>query len=243
MKSKILVIGDSCMDVHVYCKSERLCPDKPVPVLEVINKVENPGMARNVYENLKSLKANVDICDNENWCDVTKTRYIHEPSNHMFFRLDSKNKIDRIKKRDIEYSYDHIVISDYNKGFLSEDDIEEICSNHKSVFLDSKKLLGPWAEKASFIKINDHEYRRSEQYITERIAERLIMTAGKDGCYYKGQNYPVKELNVIDVSGAGDAFFAGLVFKYAIKKDIISAIKFANKCSSKVVQERGVTTV
>ena len=28
---KILVIGDSCKDVHIYGKCERMCPDAPVP--------------------------------------------------------------------------------------------------------------------------------------------------------------------------------------------------------------------
>ena len=32
---KILVIGDSSRDVFVYCDALRLCPDVPVPVLNV----------------------------------------------------------------------------------------------------------------------------------------------------------------------------------------------------------------
>jgi len=29
---KILVIGDSCKDVFIYGKANRLCPEAPVPV-------------------------------------------------------------------------------------------------------------------------------------------------------------------------------------------------------------------
>jgi bifunctional ADP-heptose synthase (sugar kinase/adenylyltransferase) len=31
--SSILVIGETCRDVFVYCDSNRLCPEAPVPVL------------------------------------------------------------------------------------------------------------------------------------------------------------------------------------------------------------------
>ena len=30
---RVLVVGDSCKDVHVYGECDRMCPDAPVPVL------------------------------------------------------------------------------------------------------------------------------------------------------------------------------------------------------------------
>ena len=54
MEKKILVIGDSCIDSYAYCKSTRLAPDKPVPVLEVLDTVNTPGMAYNVFRNVIS---------------------------------------------------------------------------------------------------------------------------------------------------------------------------------------------
>jgi hypothetical protein len=41
---KILVIGDGCRDVFVYCETQRLAPDVPVPVLNVVHQVENPAL-------------------------------------------------------------------------------------------------------------------------------------------------------------------------------------------------------
>ena len=64
--SKILVIGDSCRDVFVYCESDRLCPDVPVPVLNVIDQKDNPGMAKNVQRNIKSLGVMCEIKTNSN---------------------------------------------------------------------------------------------------------------------------------------------------------------------------------
>jgi len=242
MKS-ILVIGESSRDVFVYCDALRLCPDVPVPVLNIKDQSENPGMAKNVHRNIQSLIKDCQILTNSNWYNVTKTRYVHENSNHMFFRVDTLHEISRIDMNKIDYDYEIIVISDYDKGFLKKEDIEEICSKHSNVFIDTKKILGSWAEKARFIKINDFEYKNSENYITETLSNKIIHTVGSDGCEFCGVNYPVDKVEVKDVSGAGDTFMAGLVVKYFETKDIEESIKFANKCASKVVRQKGVTVI
>ena len=46
--TKILVIGESCLDEFVYCDAERLAPDLPIPILEIKEVRKNPGMAMNV---------------------------------------------------------------------------------------------------------------------------------------------------------------------------------------------------
>jgi len=50
---KILIIGDSCKDVFVYCNCKRLCPEAPVPLLDINNSTTNPGMAYNVFKNVE----------------------------------------------------------------------------------------------------------------------------------------------------------------------------------------------
>ena len=49
---KILVIGDSCKDIFIYGKANRLCPEAPVPVFIPQRRTETGGMAANVYENI-----------------------------------------------------------------------------------------------------------------------------------------------------------------------------------------------
>jgi bifunctional ADP-heptose synthase (sugar kinase/adenylyltransferase) len=241
--AKILVIGESCKDVFVYCNAQRLAPDIPVPVLDVNYITENPGMAMNVKNNIEKLTLDCEIATNDNWEDITKTRYVHEESNHTFIRIDSKFNPKPLNLK-IEYSnYDLVVISDYNKGFLSEEAIESICKNHKLVFLDTKKKLGTWASHATFIKINDYEYRRSITRLTPYINDKLIHTHGGTGCTFRGEHYPVNEVNVKDTSGAGDAFLAALVVKFLELEDIKLSIKFANQCASQVVAKRGVALI
>jgi sugar/nucleoside kinase (ribokinase family) len=53
----------------------------------------------------------------------------------------------------------------------------------------------------------------------------------------------VENVEVKDMSGAGDTFLAGLVVKYLETKDIRQAIVFANECATEVVQRRGVGVV
>ena len=206
MEKKILVIGDSCIDSYAYCRSTRLAPDKPVPVLEVLDTVNTPGMAYNVFRNVVSLTKfpkGIDLLTNERYEDVVKTRYVDAFSNHMFMRVDSVVNIDRIKDNNIRDGYDTVIISDYDKGFLTTEDIEYICTNHSQVFLDTKKILGNWAN-AGFIKINNHEYERSKDYFQNtNVQDRVIQTMGSEGCYFNGKQYPVEQAEVMDLSGAG----------------------------------------
>jgi len=243
MKKGILVIGESCRDIFVYCDSNRLCPEAPVPVLNIVDQRENPGMAGNVRRNIESIYGKVDIYTNKDWYEITKTRYVHQETNHMFFRVDTTREIKRTKVREIDFNYEVIIISDYNKGFLTEDDIEYICSNHNNVFIDTKKILGKWVNRARFIKINDYEYRNSKNFITEEISSKIIHTMGGMGCEYQGKRYPTKKVEVKDLSGAGDTFMASLVVKFVETNDIIQSIKYANVCASKVVTQRGVSII
>lgn len=242
--SEILVIGETCRDVFVYCDSNRLCPEAPVPVLNIVDQRENPGMAGNVRRNIESLSGKViNITTNSNWYEIAKTRYVHRESNHMFFRVDTTQSIPRIDVKSIDFNYDLIVISDYNKGFLSEEDIKFICSNHNNVFIDTKKILGSWVKDARFIKINDYEYRNSEPHLTDDISQKIIHTMGGSGCEYKGKRYPTKKVEVKDLSGAGDTFMAALVVKFIETDDIDKSIKYANECASKVVTQKGVAVL
>jgi bifunctional ADP-heptose synthase (sugar kinase/adenylyltransferase) len=244
--TKILVIGESCKDIFHYGACHRLCPEAPVPVFNPVEKTENGGMAMNVYNNIKAMPVACDIITNTNWESIHKVRFIDKKRNQMFIRVDFENNgispISTDRLRDIK-DYDAVIISDYNKGFLSEDAIAQICKSHDSVFLDTKKPLGSWCDDVLYIKINIHELNRTKQTIKEDMRAKLIVTLGEDGCLYQGKTYPVKNVEMKDSSGAGDTFISALTVKYLENKNIIDAIKFANECATIVVQKRGVGTI
>ena len=251
MKSEILVIGDSCIDRFIYGKSERLCPDIPVPVFIPEKTEENMGMAGNVYNNLVSLGHGRYHCRLVTPVQtITKERYVDKQTNYTFLRVDSSDKVEPVSfigsylNRKKLSSYEAIVIADYGKGFLDEDAIKHICDLNENVFLDTKKILGEFCRKVKFIKINEPELKAIEREIdVPSWADKLIVTLGAKGCMHNEKFYPTEKVEVYDLSGAGDTFQAALVSKYLETENIEQAIEYANNCASKVVQRRGVALI
>ena len=253
---RILVVGDSCKDVFVYGKVNRLTPEAPVPVFNPTVTKTNDGMARNVSNNVEALGVNISTITNPN--SIRKVRYVDDKSNQLVLRVDEHDYCDRIEnillstiqnnechipwngKRD----FDAVIISDYDKGFLHEDDIQWICENNNNVFVDTKKKLGDWIKDVDFLKINDLEYENNKHFFKNNpIIDKTIITRGREGCLFKGDKYPTDDVPVKDISGAGDTFLAGLTTEYIRSKDILKAIKFAQDCTKIVVQKHGVSTV
>ena len=252
---KILVIGDSCTDIFRYGEVNRLAPEAPVPIIKPEKETSCPGMAGNVVENLKALGAEVDFVTNKK--EIRKIRYVCSKYNHLLLRVDENDKCEPIQSlastgKAIPYyiiknsNHDAVVISDYCKGFLNTHDIKQIAEMANCpVFLDTKKQLGNWCKDINFIKINSQEFNHSKPQIdnSELLRNKIIVTRGKYGCDYKNKNYPTTEVPVKDVSGAGDTFLAGLVVDYIKTNKIESAINFAQECTTKVVQQVGVSTI
>ena len=254
---KILVIGDSCKDVFIYGKVTRLTPEAPVPVFNPVEEKSNDGMARNVSNNIEALNCIINTITNPN--SIKKVRYVDDKSNQLVLRVDEHDYCDRIDKKILDSIKDNkftphfgetteadaIIISDYDKGFLHEDDIETICYHNKNVFVDTKKDLGKWIMDVDFLKINDLEYEQNKKFfdLSSDILEKTIITRGRLGCQFQGQIYSTDDVPVKDISGAGDTFLAGLVVEYVRTGDIKKAIKFAQECTKIVVQKHGVSTV
>ncbi len=236
------------MDVYQYGVSSRLCPEAPVPVFNSNgHRTLNGGMAQNVYNNMVAMRpdAEIEISTNNSWEEITKTRYVDTRTNYIILRIDEnegsyeKGSLEKMNFGD----YDVVVISDYDKGFLSEEDIDYIATRAKTTFLDTKKILGPWCNKITFIKINDVEFERTKHKLTKAIRNKLIITTGPDGCIYQNEKYPVPKVEIKDTSGAGDTFIAALAVAYGATHNISEAIKFANQCATAVVQKKGVSIV
>lgn len=243
---RFLVIGDSCTDIFIYGVVTRLCPDAPVPILIPTHEIKNGGMASNVYNNIVSLGYDADIITNTNV--VTKTRYVEKSTNQMIMRLDSyTNKSEKINNiESIKFSqYECIIVSDYNKGFLEYNDIEYICNNHDKVFIDTKKIIKDKFKNAFCIKINETEYNNNmiAGYDVKKSHKNVIVTLGNRGCEFKKKIFSVKNVEIKDMSGAGDTFISGLVTSYAETNNFDKAIKFANQCATQVVQKKGVSIV
>ena len=228
---KILLIGDSCTDEYVYGTCERINPEAPVPILKFNRKETTKGMAWNVRENLMSFGMEVYIATNQE--TIVKTRYIDEKYNQQMLRVDDEPSVQPMDYELPDDVYDALVISDYNKGFLTTDKISELVEWFNGpVFIDTKKTSLP--KLNAFIKINEHEFKNFESPL-----DSLIITRGSRGSEYKGRMYPAEKVNVFDVVGAGDTFLSALVYFYLVYGSIEDSIPYANKAASIAVSNFG----
>jgi D-beta-D-heptose 7-phosphate kinase/D-beta-D-heptose 1-phosphate adenosyltransferase len=130
-------------------------------------------------------------------------------------------------------NYDALVISDYDKGFITTEKIFDLTKQFdKPIFIDSKKTILP--TENCFLKINDNEYKK-----LKNPSDNVIVTKGDIGAEYKGKLYPSQKVNIFDVVGAGDTFLAALVVFYLKHAKIEDAIPFANKAAAIAVQHTG----
>jgi len=242
---RILVIGDNCIDIFRYGKVTRIAPEAPVPIIIPERETSNPGMAGNVVANLKALGAEVEFITNKT--EIRKIRYVCSKYNYLLLRIDENDTCEKIDIVSFKTGvFDAVIISDYCKGFLTEEDIEIISKSFDCpIFLDTKKILGEWAYNIDFIKINYHEYEYNKEVLENNLIlkNKTIVTRGKYGCEYQSKNFPTVDVPVKDISGAGDTFIAGLVVEYIRSKMIEPSINFAQECTTTVIQKSGVSTI
>jgi D-beta-D-heptose 7-phosphate kinase/D-beta-D-heptose 1-phosphate adenosyltransferase len=243
---KILVIGEYCKDEFVYCSTNRLSPEAPVPVVKKNYIVQNDGMAGNVVRNLIAIEPNALIRGVFQKEQITKTRYIDEKSNHMFLRVDEESDLLPFSWTDyVEESIsqaDAVVVSDYDKGYLNQRHLFEIAKASKFCILDSKKILADSViDNFDFVKLNEKEYERNKAEGSQ--LSKFIVTLGSKGAMYMNNIYESPSpKETIDVSGAGDTFISAFTIQYLKTKDVVESIKFANQMCSIVVSKRGVVT-
>lgn len=241
----VLVIGEVCEDIFIYGNVNRLSPEAPVPIFIPKRVVKNSGMAGNVENNVNSLLVGKKTHLIRQVGTITKTRYVDDKSNHMFLRVDDGD--DYVMMYNKEFStenYDVVIVSDYNKGFLSNEHLLQIGSSCTGIsIIDSKrKLTQEIIDVFNFVKVNEHEYLANKDILDKNV-EKVIVTLGKEGVRYQNNIIPSPSpKETIDVSGAGDTFTASFAVRFFETKDIELSLKFANEMSAIVVSKRGVVT-
>lgn len=231
----ILLIGDVCIDVYQFGTVDRLSPEAPVPVFVPTHKEERQGMAGNVASNFQALGCHVNLLSGS---AGKKTRLIDSRSKQHIARIDEDVINNPIRfETAIPTQYDAVVISDYAKGCVDYELIESVLTEVKCpVFIDTKltdlaRMQGAW------VKINNLEYSRIKSECTG-----LIVTRGSQGAEIIHHDFVAHAPNVevVDVTGAGDTFLAALTYRYLQCNDIKLAVAFANRAASITVQHLGV---
>lgn len=204
-----------------------------------------------------------------NMATTTKQRII--ANNQQIARIDFEDKandfvikslIEKLTNRVIAGKhYDLIIISDYNKGIITE----ESWSNIKPLllqlsdkfFVDTKKKnvldfyegMYIFPNKKEMQDIMDFNNCKTRNELRDKMnLDFIIETASEEGAYlYKndGKMYhcPVFKSNVLDVTGCGDTFVAAFSLFYAKYNNKKAALAFANYCCSKVIEKKGTVTI
>ncbi len=141
------------------------------------------------------------------------------------------------QKKAIKLYKDSLVV--YNPGY-GVYDFDKIPRSFRTVVNNSQVLV-----------LNQHEYEHLKKLgfkIKFGVKPKVfIETRGSEGCRVHTKNTtvnvnPVKDLEAIDASGAGDAFNAGLIAAYSKDYDIYQSVAIGNATSSFIVEEWGCQT-
>jgi bifunctional ADP-heptose synthase (sugar kinase/adenylyltransferase) len=254
---KIVVIGESCTDRYIYGDCKRLCPEGPVPVFSPLNVVEQRGMAANTFHNLENMVTHPDsvelITNFQGAHGIIKTRYIDNKTNQILLRTDENDtcngigrlmdRVESMSKGDYKIEKcDVVVVSDYCKGLLSNQDLVDIGNMFELSVLDTKRPLTQSVLDAyNFIKLNEHEFEQNDELVlTSYSLDKCIITLGARGVKFLNDIFPPpKEIQTFDVSGAGDVFTAAFSYSVAGGFSVSDSIATAQNCCTKVIQHRG----
>ena len=234
---RVLVIGDACIDEYRYGEIQRVNPESSAPLLTYTRTEDRMGMAINVANNLKSFGVTAHICIPSKLS--RKIRYVDLRTQDHLLRVDHDVK-PKPYKVEATYEYDAIVISDYDKGFITDEVIHAVRAAFQGpIYMDTKKPnLGDFAN--IYIKINERELFESTSLPSQ---EMLIVTYGAKGAGYLKQLHSAPATEVVDVCGAGDVFLAALVAKHLETQDMDTAIQFANEKAAKSCTYMGTVCV
>ncbi len=294
-QKRVLVLGDLMMDKYIWGEVSRISPEAPVPVVEVKKDTCCLGGAGNVSHNLETLGAspllvgvvgddeeglwirknvtvNHGIFTDKERPTTVKTRIIAHQQQVVRVDLEQKKPIsaqveEKIFKYIREEDYQGLLISDYNKGLLTQSLMAEVlpyaAQQKISVFIDPKinnfslfspaTLITPNHREAEKIVhhecLTDSEVEQAGERILSQISVRyLIIKRGERGMTVfergkKAYHIPTTAKEVYDVTGAGDTVIAVASLSLLAGASIHEAAILANAAAGIVVGKLGTATI
>jgi rfaE bifunctional protein kinase chain/domain len=240
---------------------------------DIVSVIGNDDNATVIIDHL--LSHGIDsaglIKDNSR-CTTIKSRVL--VANHQLIRLDREitkpvsntiaNNLLNVIRENVN-KYDIVLLSDYNKGLLTEHLLEQVfklCKDAgiKTILdpkgLDFKKYQGVNVIKpnkkeaiaATGIEINDRDSLEAACKKIKQLTgcDDVIITMSEKGmAFYSGAQLeiiPTKALDVVDVTGAGDTVLASLGVALAAGHTLYEACDFANHAAAVVVSKVGSAT-
>ncbi len=201
---------------------------------------------------------------------TTKTRALAR--HHHLLRIDRENKtipspvIEKKIISEINKLPDHdlVVVSDYNKGFLTKNIIlalekrfgkNKIIANFKpanaNLFKNILALthnIKEAREITNISVIDDRSAEKAAKLLYKKFSSSIILTRGDRGMTIYKKNYDVRHVpafatKVMDVTGASDTVISVIALMLASGFDVIEAATLANKAAGLVVGKEGTATI
>jgi len=148
-----------------------------------------------------------------------------------------------------------VILQDYQHGIVTDELIESLKSRGIPTIVDPKRIT-PALKGLTYLKPNKHEARvmlghRYRMARADECAEalaklwetRAIVTDGSNGIFWYDQgssgHCPGHQVEVFDVTGAGDTVIAALAVQLERGVILPEAVKFANLAAAAVVRHHG----
>lgn len=278
------IYGDVMLDKWIEGDVTRISPEAPVPVLKEVGQSFSLGGAANLANNFSSLKVGVNLwgavstddagfkflellkeksnidasIKSDSAITTVKTRLV-DTSGHHIMRWDKEQPYRGVLQKEFLDSVrvgDYVIVSDYDKGAVTQSFMQKLLGKTYRVFVDPKQEVNMYKD-VYCIKPNMKEYEswfgkfnvaKAKKMCDTFNWKYLVVTDGSNGVHiitestYDHHKEPVKE--VADVTGAGDTFLAVMVYCYVDKQmTMVDACKTACYASARIVEKRGVATV
>ena len=190
---------------------------------------------------------------------TVKTRIIADERKIQMLRLDEEDIIDPdaaseliieiINQNFSKDRFNYIVVSDYAKGTINQQIMIHINQLGVPVIVDPKPVYDYYYGRVELMTPNSKEYK--QMFFDKRCSsEFILVTEGKDGMTLidnrQGHGtYKIKgeEVEVYNVSGAGDTVVAVMATCMAMGLHPAKAAIVANKCAAYVVTKPGTSII
>ena len=194
---------------------------------------------------------------------ICKTRIIS--SSQQIVRIDneeifySNNKDENIIHNHLKINnFDCIIISDYNKGFITDGIMKVIKNSNCRIIADPKPNNIELYKNIHSITPNQIEAEAISKMtnidkigtkIKNDLSTNVIITRGDKGVSVyeklssKGYHIPTQSNNVIDVSGAGDTFISVYSTFISLDHSIEDSVKIANNACGLVIKKTGTAPI
>ncbi len=217
----------------------------------------------------RSSKINFHLVTDPGRMTTTKTRALAR--HHHLLRIDRENKISlspAVEKKVISEiknlpNHDLVVISDYNKGFLTKNIVQalekrfgknKIIANFKPansyLFKNILALTHNLKEAKEITNLTATDNKSAEKVVValaKNFSSSIILTRGDQGMTIWDDNgvhhVPARAAKVMDVTGASDTVISVSALMLACKSSLLEAAKLANYAAGLVVGLEGTATI